>query len=187
MATRAEAVELLINKGKFEPQVALAVAEAIAVTMTESQVVTVPVLDLRLAETAARLEKSIATTNQRTIERLEASIAETNRSTIDRLEQSIAATRGSLEQSIAATTSNLEQSIAATKGSLEQSIAEKTAGLAKSIAETHLTTIATLEKTIGVTNSNTKAELVRWVLLVVLGCVALQGATVAFFNAFLHR
>ena len=38
MATRAEAIDLLINKGQFEPQVALAVVEAVAVMMTEAQI-----------------------------------------------------------------------------------------------------------------------------------------------------
>ena len=55
MATQA-AIDLLMNKGEFEPQVALAIAEAVAVTMTEAQVVTVPVLDSRVAALDHRIE-----------------------------------------------------------------------------------------------------------------------------------
>lgn len=50
MATQAEAVDLLMSKGNFEPEVALAIAEAVDVIMTGAQVVTVPVLDARVAE-----------------------------------------------------------------------------------------------------------------------------------------
>lgn len=55
MATQVAAVDLLMNKGEFEPQVALAIAEAVAVTMIEAQVVTVPVLDARVAALDARV------------------------------------------------------------------------------------------------------------------------------------
>jgi hypothetical protein len=66
MATQAAAIDLLMNKGQFEPQVAVAIAEAVALTMTEAQVVTVPVLDSRLVAldhkvdlVESRLEKKI--------------------------------------------------------------------------------------------------------------------------------
>jgi hypothetical protein len=55
MATRAEAIDVLMNKGNFEPQVALAIAEALTVMMTEAQIVTVPVLDARVAEIRASI------------------------------------------------------------------------------------------------------------------------------------
>ena len=50
MAIHAEAVEILVTKGRFEPKVAIGIAEAIEVTMTLTQLVTVPVLDARLKE-----------------------------------------------------------------------------------------------------------------------------------------
>src|ERR1700753_3311013 len=48
-AMEADAVELLTTKGKFPMEQALAVAEAMDVTMGAKQWVTVPILDARLA------------------------------------------------------------------------------------------------------------------------------------------
>jgi hypothetical protein len=53
MALQAATVEILVEKAKFEPKVALGVAEAIEFEMTQSQFVTVPVLDARLHEVRA--------------------------------------------------------------------------------------------------------------------------------------
>lgn len=72
-----------MKKGNLDPHVALAIAEAVGVIMTEMQVVTIPLLDARFAEcyavidrrfseldrkidvTAARLEKLIEVTCER--------------------------------------------------------------------------------------------------------------------------
>src|SRR5690242_16070816 len=59
MASQAETVDLLVRKAKFEPQVALAVAEAIDNAMTNSQLVTVPVLDARLADLRAEIRSDM--------------------------------------------------------------------------------------------------------------------------------
>ena len=53
MATHAAAVETLIEKGCFEPKVALGIAEAIEASMMQAQFVTVPILDARLQELRA--------------------------------------------------------------------------------------------------------------------------------------
>ena len=50
MAIHAATVGILIEKSKFEPEVALGVAEAIDLAMTQAQFVTVPLLDARLHE-----------------------------------------------------------------------------------------------------------------------------------------
>ena len=50
MGSHAATVDSLITKGKFEPQVAMAIAEAIDNAMSDSQLVTVPILDARFAE-----------------------------------------------------------------------------------------------------------------------------------------
>ncbi len=50
MAIHAQAVEILVTKARFEPEVALGIAEAIEVSITLAQLVTVPVLDARLQE-----------------------------------------------------------------------------------------------------------------------------------------
>ena len=55
MALHAATVEILVEKAKFEPQVALGVAEAIELAMTQAQFVTVPILDARLHEVRAEI------------------------------------------------------------------------------------------------------------------------------------
>ena len=80
MTSQRETVELLVRKANFQPHVALAVAEAIDNSIRDSQFVTVPILDARLAELNARfaelkamievsserLSKEIVATNERT-------------------------------------------------------------------------------------------------------------------------
>jgi hypothetical protein len=61
MGLHAAAVDILIQKGRFEPEVALGIAEAIEVTMTQAQFVTVPVLDARLHEFRAEVRVSLMT------------------------------------------------------------------------------------------------------------------------------
>ena len=59
MAIHAEAVEILVRKSRFEPEVALGVAEAIEVSIKLAQLVTVPVLDARLLELKTELKAEI--------------------------------------------------------------------------------------------------------------------------------
>jgi hypothetical protein len=58
MALHAEAIEILIEKGRFEPEVALGIAEAIEASMMHAQFVTVPILDARLQELRAEIRMS---------------------------------------------------------------------------------------------------------------------------------
>jgi hypothetical protein len=58
MALHAEAIEMLIEKGRFEPEVALGIAEAIEASMMHAQFVTVPILDARLQELKAEIRIS---------------------------------------------------------------------------------------------------------------------------------
>jgi hypothetical protein len=55
MGLHAATVGILIEKSKFEPEVALGVAEAIELAMTQAQFVTVPILDARLQALSAEL------------------------------------------------------------------------------------------------------------------------------------
>ncbi len=64
MAIQAEAVDILVRKSRFEPDVALGVAEAIGVSITLAQLVTVPVLDARLREITAEIKAEIKTETQ---------------------------------------------------------------------------------------------------------------------------
>ena len=52
---RAAAVETLMTKGRFEPSVAVAVAEAMDVTLQNAEPVTVPILDARLQGVRAEM------------------------------------------------------------------------------------------------------------------------------------
>jgi len=106
MATQAAAVDLLMNKGEFKPQVALAVAEAVAIIMTETQVVTVPVLDSRVAAldhkidlVESRLEKKIDVVESRLEKKIELAVA--------RLEKAIAVTSATMKAELATTKAEL--------------------------------------------------------------------------------
>ena len=59
MALHAAAVEILIEKGRFEPTVALGIAEAIEASIMNVQLVTVPVLDARLQELKSEVRISL--------------------------------------------------------------------------------------------------------------------------------
>ena len=56
MISNTVSVQLLIDKGGFEPRVALGIAEAIEASMNQAQVVTIPVLDTRVAQLEAKIE-----------------------------------------------------------------------------------------------------------------------------------
>ncbi len=53
---QAAIVDVLVQKGRFDPQIALAVAEAIDMAIGTSQLVTVPILDARLDAVSARFQ-----------------------------------------------------------------------------------------------------------------------------------
>jgi len=55
MALHAATVEILVEKAKFEPEVAIGVAAAIELAMTQAQFVTVPILDARLHQVSAEI------------------------------------------------------------------------------------------------------------------------------------
>ena len=53
---------MLIDKGGFEPRVALGIAEAIETSIMQAQIVTVPILDARLQELIAQFDVKIEST-----------------------------------------------------------------------------------------------------------------------------
>jgi len=65
MALHAAAVEILIEKGRFEPEVALGIAEAIEASIMNAQLVTVPILDARLQEIKAEIRISLMSVESR--------------------------------------------------------------------------------------------------------------------------
>ncbi|MFO1468852.1 MAG: hypothetical protein U1F35_20790 [Steroidobacteraceae bacterium] len=62
---QATTVEVLVTKAKFDPQIAVAVAEAIDMAINSAQLITVPVLDARLAALEARLDARFAGIDER--------------------------------------------------------------------------------------------------------------------------
>lgn len=52
----AAAVDELVEKGEFRPQVAQAIAEALDITIKAANLVTVPMLDARFAQSEAKME-----------------------------------------------------------------------------------------------------------------------------------
>ena len=56
MASQVAVAELLIEKGKLEPRTAYAIAEGIELALAQSQFVTVPILDARLAQLRTEIE-----------------------------------------------------------------------------------------------------------------------------------
>jgi tetrahydromethanopterin S-methyltransferase subunit G len=89
---KADTVDVLTTKGRFQTEQALAVAEAIDMAIRDAQLVTVPILDARFleagsrvdnrfAEADAKVEKRFAEVNQRFAEadvKLEKRFAEVN-------------------------------------------------------------------------------------------------------------
>jgi len=61
MAMQVSTLDILIEKGHFEPKVARAVAEAIENESQQVQAVTVPVLDARLADLRSDLVRWVFT------------------------------------------------------------------------------------------------------------------------------
>jgi hypothetical protein len=57
---QAETVETLIKKSKFEPDVALGVAESIDMAITSANLVTVQILDARMAALEATLDAKLS-------------------------------------------------------------------------------------------------------------------------------
>ena len=55
MTLQAVAVEILVEKARFEPAVAVAIAEAIEVSIVHAQFVTVPVFEAKIQELKAEI------------------------------------------------------------------------------------------------------------------------------------
>jgi hypothetical protein len=57
---QAATIETLMNKGGFQPEVAIAIGEAMDQTLAHAQVVTVPMLDARFATFESRINDRFA-------------------------------------------------------------------------------------------------------------------------------
>ena len=144
MTLHAAAIEILIEKARFEPEVALGIAEAIEASMMYAQFVTVPILDARLHE--LRAETRIALMS------LEAKVDRG----FDELEAKFDRRCGELEAKFDGRFGELDAKIDRRYGELETAM------------------------------ERIKAELIRWVFLVMLGNVALTAGVTAALNALKH-
>ena len=156
-------MDLLITKAGLEPQVALAITEAIYIIMIEAHIVTVPVLDARLAELGTALKADVTRLDHK-IDRVNSNLETKIEVTAAALEKKIDVTAATLEKKIDLTAATLEKKIDVTAATLEKKIEVSTASLAQKI-------------------EGTKAELMRWILLAMLGSGAIQAAAAAFVNA----
>jgi hypothetical protein len=151
MALHAAAVEILIEKGRFEPTVALGITEAIEASVMHAQFVTVPILDARLQAITADIRISAMSLENK----LSASVQEL-KSNILALEAKVDLKLGDRESRVDRKLGELESKFDRRFGELETRM------------ERH------------------KAELVRWVFLVMLGNVALSAGATAVLSAFKH-
>jgi hypothetical protein len=158
----AAAVEILVEKGKFEPTVALGIAEAIEASVMHAQFVTVPILDARLQELRAEIRISAMSLESK----LSASVQEL-KSTILAVEAKSDFKLGELESRIDLKLSGLESRVDRKWVELKSNLDRRFSEL-----ETRM--------------ERNKAELIRWVFLVMLGNVALSAGATAVLGAFKH-
>ena len=155
MAIHAATVGILIEKGKFEPEVALGVAEAIDLAMTQAQFVTVPVLDARIHEIKTEL-------------RVLAEKVDTKLDT--------STYKADMQRFSAEFNAKLDTKFAA----MEAKFDTKLAGLESRFD----TKFAALDAKLNTKLAELEAKLVRWVFLVMVGNVALSLAANTLMNAF---
>jgi len=169
MTSHAETVELLVKKANFQPQVALAVAEAIDNSMRDSQLVTVPILDARLADLKTDTQAALL-----------------------RLENKLDATKESLSKDLVVTTERLSNEFDVKMERLSKEFDVKMERLSKEFAvkmeclsKEFAVKMECLSKEFGVTTERVKAELVRWVVLAMLASTAISTGALAV-NHFIH-
>jgi hypothetical protein len=158
MASQAATVDLLVKKAKFEPPVAMAVAEAIENAMHESQFVTVPILDARLAAFQAEFRGDLLRHEHNLGGRLVGVDTKIDTTCVD-LERKIDMTRAELDNKMDVGFATLKEIIAALGSQMS--------------SKTDL--------------AHTKAELVRWAFAVAFGNFALGAGAAIIINALQHH
>jgi hypothetical protein len=166
MALHAATVGILIDKSKFEPEVALGVAEAIELAVTQAQFVTVPILDARLHE----IKTDLRVLHEKVDAKLDASVFETRFAALEarldsKIDTKIAVLEAKFDTKFAALEAKFDTKFAALEARLDAKITALDARLTTKMAEL-------------------EARLVRWVFLVVLGNVAVTLAANALVNVF---
>jgi hypothetical protein len=108
---QAATVELLTRKAQFPGEQALAVAEAIDMAIADPQLVTVPILDARLAAAKAEMDVRFAAVDAK-------------------MDAGFAATKAELGAGFAATKADMDARFAATKADMDARFAQTDARIA---------------------------------------------------------
>jgi hypothetical protein len=202
MALHAETVGILIEKGRFEPEVALGIAEAIETSMTHAQFVTVPILDARLQELRAdtrialmSIENKLSTGFQEVDAKIDRGFAEFAGKTDHKfgefegkIDRKFAESEGKIDRRFGESEGKIDRKFGEFEGrfaavdcrfaEFEGKIEGRFAKLEGKIDQKFAELIARME--------GTKAELVRWVFLVMLGNVALGAGAAAMLEVVKH-
>jgi hypothetical protein len=119
---QAATVELLTRKAQFPGEQALAVAEAIDMAIADPQLVTVPILDARLAAAKAEMDVRFADAKAEMDARFAAVDA--------KMDAGFAATKAELGAGFAATKADMDARFAATKADMDARFAQTDARIA---------------------------------------------------------
>ena len=141
----AATVELLVQKAHLEADVALAIAEAIDMSVNNAQLVTIPVFDSRVAALRGDIDTRFTT--------LKAEI-----------DSRFTTFEADIDRRFTTFEADIDSRFAAFRAEMD-------------------VRFAALEAKIDTGLEKTKAELVRWVFLVMLGNVALSAGATALLNA----
>jgi hypothetical protein len=158
----AATVELLVQKAHLDPDTALAIATAIDMALQNAQLVTVAILDARFLAFEAKIDARFAASEGKIDMRFAA------------VDSRFGALEAKMDARFAASEAKIDVRFAAVDSRFGALEAKMDGRFAASEAKWE----AALEKT--------KAELVRWVFLVMLGNVALSVAANALLNALQH-
>jgi len=160
MAIHAEAVEILVRKSRFEPEVALGVAEAIEVSINLAQLVTVPVLDARILELKTELETEFQAL------RLEFKTALADG--LGKLSTEIQKLNGDRSSEIQKMNADLRTEMQKLNADRSSEIQKVNVNLSTEIQKLNANLSSEIQKV--------NANLMRWVLLTMLGSTALSMA-----------
>ena len=151
----AATVDLMMKKARFESDTALAVAEAFDIAIQQAQLVTVPMLDVRLAELRSEIDSRFVALDAK----LEIRFADQDKNQLAKF-VTAKSENDARFLSLEARVTSLEARIDARFALMEERLDKKLEAL--------------------------KAELVRWVFVVMLGNAAISAAVNALMNSFQH-
>jgi hypothetical protein len=154
----AATVDFMMKKARFESDTAMAVAEAFDIAIEHAQLVTIPMLDARLAEFKSGIDAQFARVDTRFVE-LEA-----------RIDARFAAFRSEMDERFAKIDARF-LALEARVSSLEAHIKIR---------------FALMEERLEKKLEAFKSEMVRWVFLTMLGNMAISAGVNALMNSFQH-